>query len=73
MLYGEIVKEIRNELGITQEQLAHALDVSYSTINRWENSHSVPSKLAKIRIIDYCTKLGVSNHVINKIKQGVIN
>lgn len=68
MHYGDVIKAIRAELGITQEQLAHALDVSYSTINRWENNHSTPSKLAKLRILDYCTKAGVTDQIIGIIK-----
>lgn len=70
MLYGDVIKDIRIETGLTQEQFARILDVSYSTINRWENNHSVPSKLAKIRVLDFCIKSGVSVHIIERIRQG---
>ncbi|MDD5038274.1 MAG: helix-turn-helix transcriptional regulator [Dehalococcoidales bacterium] len=54
MNFPEIVKNIRNNLNISQEQLARDLNVSFSTINRWENGHTGPSKLAKLRFIEYC-------------------
>lgn len=40
------VKTLREKLGFTQEQLAHEIEVTVSTVNRWENGHSAPSRLA---------------------------
>jgi len=45
--FAETVKEVRQQLGLSQEELAHELGVSFSTINRWENSKTVPFKLAR--------------------------
>jgi DNA-binding transcriptional regulator YiaG len=45
------VAALRDGLGMTQEAFARALDVTVSTVNRWENGHSKPSKLAK-RVLD---------------------
>lgn len=36
------IKVLRAKLGMTQEQLAHELGVSFATVNRWENGHSSP-------------------------------
>ena len=44
MALSEILKEIRRQLGITQEQLAHDLSISFSTISRWENDHTSQSR-----------------------------
>lgn len=44
MKSDEIVK-MRSELGITQEKFAHLLGTSFSTVNRWENGKSKPSRL----------------------------
>ena len=41
------VRRVRENLGITQEELAHLLGVTVSTVNRWENGHAEPSKLAR--------------------------
>ncbi|MBW2037351.1 MAG: helix-turn-helix transcriptional regulator, partial [Deltaproteobacteria bacterium] len=35
--FPDLVKEVRRQLGISQEALAHELGVSFATINRWEN------------------------------------
>lgn len=68
MALVDILKIIRKELNITQEQLAHDLNVSFSTLNRWENSHTTPSRLARIRLMEYCNQKGVSKEIINALK-----
>lgn len=40
------VAGLRERLDMTQEELARALDVTVSTVCRWENGHARPSKLA---------------------------
>ena len=32
---------------MTQEEFAHAIGVTVSTVNRWENGHIIPSRLAR--------------------------
>ncbi|HWR30341.1 MAG TPA: helix-turn-helix transcriptional regulator, partial [Negativicutes bacterium] len=54
MKFNELLKEVRKELKISQEQFAHELNVSFTTLNRWENDRCIPSRLAKLRILDYC-------------------
>jgi DNA-binding transcriptional regulator YiaG len=51
-----LVKEIRGQLGLSQEDLARQLGVSYATVNRWENGQSKPSKLAKGQLEAFCKK-----------------
>ena len=41
------IRELRIRLGMTQEEFAHAVAVTFSTVNRWENGHAKPSKLAR--------------------------
>ncbi|MFP7754513.1 helix-turn-helix domain-containing protein [Thermodesulfobacteriota bacterium B35] len=45
--FSALVKEIRKQLSLSQEDLARELGVSFATINRWENERAKPSKLAK--------------------------
>lgn len=54
MKQNEIMRSIRKELSISQEQLARDLDVSYTTLNRLKNSNTTPSRLAKMCIKKYC-------------------
>jgi len=41
-----IIRAWRGRIGLTQEELAHALSVTFSTVSRWENGHVTPSNLA---------------------------
>lgn len=47
---GLSIRDMRNRLSMTQEEFAHALGITVSTVNRWENGHSEPSKLARATI-----------------------
>jgi DNA-binding transcriptional regulator YiaG len=43
---AHVIRTWRRRLGLTQEGLARALSVTFSTVSRWENGHVLPSKLA---------------------------
>lgn len=47
---GKLIRELRLLIGLTQEQFAARLGVTYPTINRWENGRSKPSPLALEKI-----------------------
>jgi len=55
--FSALVKEMRRQLALSQEDLARHLGVSYATVNRWENSLSMPSKLAKAQLKAFCEKM----------------
>jgi ribosome-binding protein aMBF1 (putative translation factor) len=55
--FAERVKEVRQQLGLSQEELAHELGVSFSTINCWENSKTVPFKLARRQFEAFCERM----------------
>lgn len=43
---SKMIREQRIALGLTQEQFAAKVGVTYSTVNRWENNKAKPSPLA---------------------------
>ena len=47
---AEMIRGLRAKLGLTQEQFAAKVGVTWSTVNRWENSRGSPSPLAMRRI-----------------------
>ena len=53
------IRQIRRQLRMTQEEFAHAIAVTASTVNRWENSHAVPSRLARRAIDELVTRRGL--------------
>jgi DNA-binding transcriptional regulator YiaG len=40
------IRELREALGLTQEQFAARIGMTTSTVNRWENGRGTPSPLA---------------------------
>jgi len=41
------IKALRKKYNETQDQFARRIGVSWLTVNRWENGHSSPSRLAE--------------------------
>lgn len=50
----KLIKSIRQKLGFSQEELAQHLGVSFTSVNRWENGQTKPSKLARRQIKALC-------------------
>ena len=48
---AENIKALRKSMGLTQEDFAHRIGVTFATVNRWENNKAVPSKLA-LRVLE---------------------
>jgi DNA-binding transcriptional regulator YiaG len=44
---GSDTRRIRQRFGMTQEEFAHAIAVTASTVNRWENDRATPSARAR--------------------------
>jgi putative transcriptional regulator len=55
---GLLIQEIRQSMGLTQEEFAVIIGVTFPTVNRWENGHTRPSKLAVQQIEALLEKLG---------------
>lgn len=69
--FSELVKNVRTQLGLSQEELARALGVCFSTINRWENGKTTPFKLARAQFDAFCLKMTRQRklHVPSKNKE----
>jgi putative transcriptional regulator len=63
---GGLIRTLRQKLGMTQEEFAHEIAVTVSTVNRWENAHAEPSKLAWKAIDDLARKRGVGEDVLRR-------
>jgi putative transcriptional regulator len=48
---AELIRELRLGLGLTQEEFAAKLGVTFPTVNRWENRRAKPSRMA-MRLIE---------------------
>ena len=54
-----LIKQIRTYLNMSQTDFAQQLNVTFATVNRWENGRAVPNKLAQSKIYDLCKEKGV--------------
>ena len=63
---GNLIRTLRQKLSMTQEEFAHEIAVTVSTVNRWENAHAEPSKLAWKAIDDLARKRGVTEDVLRR-------
>jgi putative transcriptional regulator len=55
----KVVKELRNQLNLSQEALAAILEVSFTTVNRWENDKITPRGKAREAILALIEKSGL--------------
>lgn len=56
MEYSKLIKELRKQLIISQSELANLLDVSFSSVNRWENGKHEPTIKIKRKLNDLFIK-----------------
>lgn len=67
----ELIKHIREYMGLSQTDLARQLDVTFATINRWENGRAFPARIAQAKLYELCKKASVPlyNMVLEQIRQ----
>lgn len=65
----DIIKEIRLQLKMSQSDFADCLDVSFATVNRWENGRAIPTQLAQSKLYELCRdrKVSVYKMILGKI------
>ena len=59
MTFGEAVLKLRSERRISQRQLADELNVSFTSVNRWENGRTMPNKMTVLVIRQYYVDHGL--------------
>ena len=50
---GDVVRYLRQQLGMTQEELAQSLGITVGTVSRWEKGRFRPSRLARALIVEF--------------------
>ncbi|MBR6646061.1 MAG: DUF3990 domain-containing protein [Clostridia bacterium] len=66
-----LIKQIRSYLNLSQTEFAQQLNVTFQTVNRWENGKVVPNRLAQSKIYDFCKEkqVPVYDFIMNKISE----
>ena len=65
MEFFEEIKYVREKLDMNQVDLARVLNVSFATINRWENAKTKPINITLNAFDTFCEKQGI---IFNKNK-----
>ena len=52
-----VISDLRGRTCLTQEDFAREVGVTVSTVSRWENGHTTPSRLARQALEDMATRL----------------
>ena len=60
MTFGEAIIKLRSERRISQRQLAEELNVSFTSVNRWENGRTEPNKMTLFVIRDFCKSKNIA-------------
>ncbi|HLP87674.1 MAG TPA: helix-turn-helix transcriptional regulator [Nostocaceae cyanobacterium] len=55
---GQLIRDIRTLMELSQEQFANVLGVALPTVSRWENKRSQPSPLAMEKIQQKLEEMG---------------
>jgi putative transcriptional regulator len=63
---GELIRTLRRDLGLTQEEFAHELGITVGTVTRWENGRFRPSKLARATLVEFAERRGHPTPGISK-------
>lgn len=68
-----LIKQIRSYSNMSQSEFAEQLNVSFATVNRWENGHALPNKLAQDKMYNLCKKDNISVYdiILDKINKEV--
>ena len=71
MDWAKLLKDLRNQLLLSQVEMADLLGVSFASINRWENGHHEPTIKVKRQIKELCKKNKIDFN--SYMKEGEIN
>lgn len=55
----DIIRYLREYYGYSQEQFANIMNTSFSTVNRWENGHTLPNTLAQNQLFHVCREMDI--------------
>jgi len=63
---SKLIKTLRNKLGLTQEQFAQKVGVTFSTINNWEKGTRKPHPFLLQRLLEIAEETGLKS--VEKMK-----
>jgi len=58
---SNLIKKLRNKLGLTQEQFAQKVGVTFPTINNWEKGNRTPHPFLFQKLLEIAEEAGLKN------------
>ena len=68
--FPSLVRDIRKARGLTQEQLAREMNVTFATVNGWENAKHRPIRAFASQLLDMAITAGVAPRRLGVVKRG---
>ena len=70
IIMQDLIKKIRSHMNMNQTEFAELLNVTFATVNRWQNGRALPNKLAQDKIYHLCKEYDVPVYdmVLEKIE-----
>lgn len=62
--FAKMVEEVRRQLGLRQEELAHEPGVNFATVNGWENGKKVPFRFARPKFEAFYERMKVQGKLL---------
>lgn len=59
MEWAKTIKLLREKMLLTQQEFASKLDVSFASVNRWENGEHEPTMKVKRQLMKLMKKYGI--------------
>ena len=67
--FARLISDLRAATGLTQEQLAHEIGVTYGTVNCWENGRHRPLQVLARALLRRASRAGVEPQDLTEIRQ----
>ena len=71
----QLIRKIRSFAGMSQQEFAGSIGVTFASINRWENGHAQPNRMAQLKLYEFCKEKSVplNDFIHQKIQAAVAN
>ena len=60
MNYSQMIKALREKMILSQKEFAQLLNVSYVSVNRWENGRNEPTIKVKRKLADLFNEYNIT-------------
>ncbi len=65
MTFQNAIRDIRQSCFLSQDAFAKALNISFSTVNRWETGKNIPNFIMMGKIIQFCKNNSIDYQAVD--------